>query len=248
MVLDGQDIHMTIAGAGPPLLFLHGWGVGHELYGPLLAHLQKTFTVYAPDLPGFGKSAEPPEPWDADRYADFVLSLCRAYELSVPVVMGHSNGGRILLRLLSREDCPLRPPKMVLFDSAGIKPRRGLSYYMKIYAYKAGKILLTPFPRLKTRYQSRSGSADYRAASPVMRATMSKLLSLDVTVGLPRIKPSTLLIWGESDTATPPADGRLMASRIPGAGLVTLPGGHWAFMENLPRVLRILDSFLGAAD
>ena len=245
MTIDGLEINMTVAGGGSPLLFLHGWGVGHDLYAPLLRHLEKKFTVYAPDLPGFGKSAEPPDPWDAGRYADFTAKLCAEHGLTSPVVMGHSNGGRILLKLLSRPGCPISPKKMVLLDSAGIKPRRSFSYYVKIYSYKTGKLLLTPFPKLKAKFQAGRGSADYRAATPVMRATMSKLLAEDLTAALPLIKPSTLLIWGEDDTATPIADGRLMEKRIPGAGLVTLPGGHWAFMERLPQVFRILDSFLG---
>lgn len=245
MLIDNIDISAEISGDGPPLLFLHGWGVGHDSYTPLLAHLRKRFTVHSPDLPGFGKSPEPPEPWDAGRYAEFTARYCEQNGLTVPVVMGHSNGGRVLIKLLSRRDCPVAPPKAVLFDSAGIKPRRAPSYYLKVYSYKAGKLLLTPFPKLKAKFQAGRGSSDYRSASPLMRATMSKLLAEDLSGALHLVKPPTLLIWGEGDTATPIADGRLMEKRIPGAGLVTLPGGHWAFMERLPQTLRILDSFLG---
>ncbi|MDR0293213.1 MAG: alpha/beta hydrolase [Oscillospiraceae bacterium] len=231
-------------GSAPPLLFLHGWGVGHDSYGSLLTRLSETHTVYAPDMPGFGKTPEPSEPWDVDRYADFVLAYCKARGLTGPVMMGHSNGGRVLLCLLSRDFPGVTPPRVVLFDAAGLKRGRGLRVYFKVYTYKAVKIFLKPFPKALERYRAGRGSADYRAASPLMKATMSKLLAADLSDALPRIKAPTLLIWGEDDTATPLADGRRMEREIPDAGLAVLPGGHWAFMERLPHTMRILDSFL----
>jgi pimeloyl-ACP methyl ester carboxylesterase len=243
-----SGIHHTIlgdgSGAAPPLLFLHGWGVGHDAYMPLLEQLSATHTVYAPDMPGFGKTPEPPKPWDVDEYADFVASYCGANGLTDPVCMGHSNGGRVLLRLISREDPDFTPPKIVLFNSAGLKPKRGLKVRIKVYTYKIAKFFLRPFPKLLERYRAGKGSADYRAASPVMKAAMTKLLSADLTADLPNIKAPTLLIWGEDDTATPLSDGRKMERLIPDAGLAVLPGGHWAFLERLPHTMRILDSFL----
>jgi pimeloyl-ACP methyl ester carboxylesterase len=226
------------------ILFLHGWGVGHDAYMPLLERLSEKHTVFAPDLPGFGASPEPDRPWGAGDYADHVAAYCKEKGLTEPVCMGHSNGGRILLRLLSREDPGIKPPKMVLFGSAGLKPKRGLAYYLKVYTYKAGKLILTPFPKALERFRSGRGSADYRAASPVMKATMSRLLSADLTAGLCKIGIPTLLIWGSDDTAAPLSDGKIMERHIPDAGLVEIPGGHWSFMEQIPRIMAILDNFL----
>ncbi|MCL2003565.1 MAG: alpha/beta hydrolase [Oscillospiraceae bacterium] len=244
MRIDGIDVHETVMGSGPPLLFLHGWGVGHESYLPLLNRLAVTHTVYAPDMPGFGKTPEPETAWGADGYADFVSAYCAAKGLTAPVCVAHSNGGRVLLRLLSRDEPGVAPPRVVLFDAAGLRPKRGLKRTAKVYTYKAGKILLKPFPKALERYRAGKGSADYRAASPLMKAVMSKLLAVDLSGGLPNIKAPILLVWGEDDTATPLADGRRMERLIPGAGLAVLPGGHWAFMERLPHTMRILDSFL----
>ncbi|MDR1668887.1 MAG: alpha/beta fold hydrolase [Oscillospiraceae bacterium] len=240
--MDG--VHEYIAGNGPPLLFLHGWGVGHDSYKPLLERLAATYTVYAPDLPGFGKTPEPPEAWDAERYADFVLAYCGERKIANPVCMAHSNGGRVLLTLLTRKNPGFAPPRVVLFGAAGLRRKRGLKNNIKVYTYKLGKLFLKPFPKALRRYQEKKGSADYRAASPLMRAVMSKLLASDLAPALGRVKAPVLLVWGENDTASPLADGRAMERGIPGAGLAVIPGGHWSFLERLPHTMRILDAFL----
>ncbi len=239
-----EGVNELVAGSGAPLLFLHGWGVGHDSYLPLLERLAETYTVYAPDLPGFGKTPEPPEPWDAKRYADFVAAYCGARGITDPICLGHSNGGRVLLTLLSREHPGISPPRVVLFGAAGLKRQKSLKTCLKVYTFKLGKLLLKPFPKALERYRAKRGSADYRAASPLMKATMTKLLASDLAPALPRIKAPTLLIWGEGDTASPLADGKTMEQNIPGAGLAVIPGGHWSFMERLPHTMRILDAFL----
>jgi pimeloyl-ACP methyl ester carboxylesterase len=62
---------------------------------------------------------------------------------------------------------------------------------------------------------------------------------------MPKIKASTLLFWGENDTATPLDDAKRMEKLIPDAGLVTVAGaGHYSFLENMPLFVRVLESFL----
>ncbi len=59
------------------------------------------------------------------------------------------------------------------------------------------------------------------------------------------IKPSTLLIWGENDTATPLCDGQYMEKTIPDAGLVTIKNaGHYVFLDQAFTVHKVIDSFL----
>ena len=125
-----------------------------------------------------------------------------------------------------------------------------MSLHIKVKSYKRGKAILgwapvkALFPHALERLQKNAGSSDYRKASPVMKQTMSNVLAEDVTDDLPKIAASTLLIWGDRDTATPLSDGQKMERLIPDAGLVVLPGGHFAFAENWPRTRAVLDSFL----
>ncbi len=226
----------------PTVLFLHGWGAPAATYRLMLDHLAQTHRVVAPDLPGFGGSAEPESPWCVDDYVDWTVAFAAALGLTQVVLMNHSFGGRISIKLLARRPLPLGVTKAVFMDAAGILPRRGLSYYAKVYSYKAMNRL---FPGWAKKRQGKSGSADYRAASPLMRQTMVKCINEDLTALLEKNPVSTLLIWGSADTATPLTDGRLMEQKIPDAGLVVLEGaGHFAFAEQWGLCSRVLDSFL----
>lgn len=242
IAIGGRRVRYIDEGEGPAVLLLHGWGAPAETYRLIIDHLSPRFRVIAPDLPGFGASEEPPVPWSADDYADFVTAFVQALGLSSLIGIGHSNGGRILIKLASRPSLPFAVPQMILIDAAGIKPRRRLSYYVRVYAFKAARRLL---PGLADRMRSRVGSADYRQASPLMRQTMVKAVNEDLTPLLPRIRTSTLLIWGENDTATPLSDGQRMERLIPDAGLVVLAGaGHFSFAERWGQCRRVLDAFL----
>lgn len=250
ITVEGLTARYIDEGTGPAVLLLHGWGAPAETYRLIIDHLSGYCRVIAPDLPGFGGSEEPPEPWTPARFAQWVRDFATALSLEEVVLMGHSNGGRIALHLLT-EGAPFTVKKAVLMDAAGLKPHRGLSYYYKVYTYKAAKGFFSLpgirslFPDAVEKARQKRGSADYRAASPVMRQSMVTAVNEDLSKVLPNVKASTLLIWGEKDTATPLSDGKKMAELIPDAGLVTLAGaGHFAFAERWPQCARVLDSFL----
>lgn len=252
-IVDGLTVSYIDQGQGPVVLLLHGWGAPAETYRLIIDHLSVYCRVIAPDLPGFGESEEPPEAWTPARYAEFVKAFAAQRGITEATLIGHSNGGRIAICLLSG-DCPFTVTKAILMDSAGLKPRRGLSYYLKVYTFKAVRTIFslpgirTLFPNVVENARRRHGSADYRAASPVMRLSMVLAVNEDMAALLPLVKASTLLIWGENDTATPLCDGQKMAKLIPDAGLVTLAGaGHFAFAERWGQCARVLDSFLKGA-
>lgn len=251
LTIGGRRVCYIDEGEGPVVLLLHGWGVRAETYRLLINHLRGYCRVVAPDLPGFGGSDEPPVPWRVDDYVEFVLQFTQSLGITEAIAMGHSNGGRILIKLLSRASCPLAVRQAVLLDAAGIPAKHGAGYYLRVYSYKAfkkvmhTKVMRALCPDAVEKAQQKLGSADYRQASPLMRQTMSLALSEDLTPCLPKIRASTLLIWGERDDATPLSDGRLMERLIPDAGLVVLEGcGHFAFAERFPQCAAVLDSFL----
>lgn len=240
--IDGKRVQYIDRGQGADLLLLHGWASPAQTYRVIIDHLSTRCRVIAPDLPGFGGSEEPSAPWTVDDYVDFILKFISAVGIVNPILIGHSYGARIIIKLLNRPNLPFAVPKIVLMNAAGIRPRRGLKYYVKVYSYKALKHLIPP---LAEKMRLRTGSSDYRGASPVMRRTLINSVNEDLTRLLPGISPPTLLVWGENDTATPLKDGQKMERLIPDAGLVILKdSGHFAFLEKWGQLSRVLDAYI----
>jgi pimeloyl-ACP methyl ester carboxylesterase len=233
-------------GAGPTVLVLHGWGASIEAVYPILTGLAPVANVYALDLPGFGQSAPPPQPWGVEDYQVFVAAFMDALEIERPTIVGHSNGGRIAIRMAATE--PRRAERLVLVDSAGIRPKRTMRYYRRVGMAKLGKhaarYLGAPGERLRARIVGRVASSDYAAAGE-MRPTLVRLVNSDLREYLPRISVPVLLVWGADDTDTPLADARLMEKLIPDAGLVVIDGaGHFSYLDQSARFARIVTHFI----
>jgi pimeloyl-ACP methyl ester carboxylesterase len=92
------------------------------------------------------------------------------------------------------------------------------------------------------------GSADYRAASPMMRQVLVKTVNEDLSPLLPKCTAETLLIWGRNDDATPIEDGQRMEKEMPQAALVTIENaGHFAFIDQQYLFMRVLAAYIGLA-
>lgn len=247
--IDGVNIRYYTEGSGPrPVIVMHGWGCKASTVAVLAqAAAGSGTTVYNIDLPGFGDSSEPAEVWGVERYTSAIEEFARRLGLVRPSLIGHSFGGRISIVYASRNEVD----KVILVDAAGIKPRRSLRYYAKVYSFKAAKHILPYIVGRKRadeiidRWRGKAGSSDYKSASPKMRAIMSRVVNEDLKGLLPEIKAPTLLIWGEKDTATPMRDARLMQKLIPDAGLVSYPeAGHYSYLARPAQTRAVIQSFL----
>lgn len=247
--IKGIPVSYDVSGTGArPVVVMHGWGCDHSTVDVLAraASLPDT-TVYNLDLPGFGATPEPDGSWGIYDYADLVEAFCKALALEHPVFIGHSFGGRISIILGER----MAPAKMILVDAAGIKPRRKLSYYIKVYGFKLARHVLPLIMGRKRadviieRMRGRAGSSDYSKASPVMRKIMSRTVNTDLRHHLSGIKCPVLLIWGGKDTATPISDAKLMEKLIPDAGLVEYPeADHYSFLRRPAQTDAVIKTFL----
>ena len=247
--IDGLNINYTESGDSqkPPVLILHGWGCNCTTVKSIASCIDDSFHVFCLDLPGHGKSDEPQEVWSTHDFANLVKKFAGTLSLTSPILIGHSFGGRTSIAFASENPVA----KMVLVDSAGITPKRSLKYYYKVYSYKTlKKLALGLLGEKKSREMlekivKKKGSADYQAASPKMRAVMSKCVNEDLRKLLPKIAAPTLLIWGENDTATPLSDAQLMEKLIPDAGLVKFAQcGHYSFLDNPFAFKTVLRQFL----
>lgn len=251
MTIDNIDINYIVEGEGPAIVMLHGWGSNLTLFNGMIKHLAPHYKVYALDMPGFGKSAEPHEPWSVDDYANFVIKFIKEMGITDTILLGHSFGGKTIIKLVNKPDLGFNVNKLILMGSAGVRPKKTLKQKIKIRVYKIGKAFLKfkpihfLYPQALENLQARSGSADYRAASPMMKQTFVKVVNEHLEEYLPNIKQPTLLVWGKEDTATPLSDGKYMEEHIPDAGLVALDNaGHYVFLDQAYTVCKVLDSFL----
>lgn len=248
MNIGGLELHYTDSGDdGMPIVLLHGWGCRASTLDSVAAVASRHGRVLALDLPGFGDTPEPPEPWGVEEYTRFVEAFADKLGLTAPVLLGHSFGGRISLLYGSRREVR----SLVLVDAAGIKPKRTLRSRIRLMTYKLGcRAIKCVLPTNRadaiiTRWRDERSSADYKAASPMMKRILSRVVNEDLKHVMPSIKAPALLIWGARDTATPLSDAKQMEKLIPDAGLVTFPyAGHYSFLDEPGQFAAVLDNYL----
>ncbi len=249
--INGININYEEKGEGELIVLLHGWGSNIKLFANLIDLLSKKYKVVAMDMPGFGESQEPPSAWCVDDYANFVIEFLKAYNTDKVMLLGHSFGGRVIIKLNSRENLPFEISKVILVDSAGILSPKSNKKSFRTRWYKFCRTILSTgimqkiAPEALEKLRVKYGSADYVAASPLMRQVLVKTVNEDLEPLLPNIKCSTLLVWGVNDTATPLSDGEKMEKLIPDAGLVKLENaGHYSFLEQQYTFNRVMCSFM----
>lgn len=248
VTINDIKVNYKTTGEGQDVLLLHGWGCSLEIWKTLQSQLEQKYRVTSIDFPGFGKSDEPKTVWGVEEYTQCTEKLIEALNLKDPVLIGHSFGGRVSILLASRN---ANIKKIILTDAAGVKPQntkisvsrvfsKMKKLSTKIIGEKATEKLVKPFA-------NSLASEDYKNASGMMKEILKKVVDEDLQHVMPNIKASTLLIWGEKDTATPVSDAQIMAKLIPDSGLVIFPGcTHYSFLENPGYYYTIVDNFLSA--
>ncbi|MCR5746554.1 MAG: alpha/beta hydrolase [Lachnospiraceae bacterium] len=215
----------------PAVLVLPGWMAKASLYRIISDTISEKYHVILLDMPGFtGDTPEPPTAWDLNGFVDFTLSFIKKMNLSSLTLIGHSFGGRIIIKMMNLSDLSFSVDRIILIDAAGIRHELSDSAKRRQKMFKFAKHFMSE--KQIERYKETHGSADYRAASPLMRECMVKAINEDLTPLLSGVKPEVLLIWGTADTATPISDAELMEQQMPDAGLARIEGaGHFSFAD-----------------
>ncbi len=250
--INGIKLHYIIEGEGENLLFLHGWGASIESFAPVISALKTKRRVIAVDFAGFGKSADPPDTYTIYDYEQLICDFLKAINVESTDIICHSFGGRvsILLGARHRELCK----KIVFVDGAGIRKKRTLKYYFKVYSFKLLKKMANnkllkkmagAFVDVDNKIKS-AGSSDYKDLSDSMKKVFVRVVNEDLTKYLGDIKSPSLLIWGRQDTDTPVYFGQIMEKKIKDAGLVVLENaGHYSYLDQYTQFMAIVNNFLG---
>ena len=203
----------------PQVLALHGWRRTHRDWDPVISGLD----AIALDLPGFGASPAPPEPWGLEGYAGAVAPVLDEMADEV-VLIGHSFGGSVAVELAAGQHGH-RIKGIVLTGTPLIRPQGNgaqppASFRMARWLHRHR---LFPDARME-RLRLERGSADYRASQGVMRDTFVKVVNQDVAHRLAELTVPTSLVWGSTDTAAPVDMVEEAHRRLPHSTLVVLPG------------------------
>ena len=234
-------------GVGKVILFLHGWQDDLHTFDVLATFLSQKNRVVRLDFPGFGRSETPAEAWDLDDYVRFVSDFIKKLDIQVDVLVGHSFGGRIIMKGIATEK--LRARKLVLIGSAGIARRHTARNTILWILAKLGWLIISVPPLIFWRDKIRKQvygliGSDYLDAG-TLKETFLNIISEDLGECAKKIITPTLLIWGADDTETPLSDGERLSRLIHNSKLKVIDGaGHFVHRERPQETARLIQAFL----
>ncbi len=246
------DIKLRRAGAGEPLLFLHGAGglCGGE---PFLAALSRHFTVYAPAHPGFETSTGIDHIDDSIDMVVYYNDFLDALHLETVHVIGHSLGGMIGAELAALS--PHRVRKLVLANALGLwlDDHPIADFFAMTPEQLALALWYNPQTDVAQAMMAlpQDGNAQLEAYLLRMQhlATAGKFLWPIPDKGLKkrihRIHASTLVLWGQADGLAPVLYAHAFQQRIPDARVTIMPRcGHMPMYEDPEGFVSAVAEFL----
>jgi 3-oxoadipate enol-lactonase len=245
-------------GAGRPLLLVHGYPLDHSMWQWQLGEFADRFRVIAPDLRGFGGSDVTPGTATMQQMADDLAELLAALDITEPVVFcGLSMGGYVAWQfaLKHRE----RLSALILCDTRALadspeaaEGRRKTAD--KVLAEGAGAAAEGLLPKLFAPQTYHEQPQIVEATKQVILRTRPEGIAAalrgmaerpDVTGQLAQLDVPALLIGGQHDSISPPAEMREIAARMPNARFVEVAAaGHMSPLEQPEAVNRAIREFL----
>ena len=262
--VSGVRFRVADEGLGPAMLFVHGFPLNHTMWRAQIDEFSKTHRVIAPDLRGFGGTDGALYSVSMEQFADDLAALLDALAVEGPVVFcGLSMGGYIAWQFVQRH--PTRVAKLIVCDTraAGDSPEAAANRLkMADIVLRDGPepIVWAMMPKLFALCSSDASSSDHCPAAiasvrqmvlnsnPVAIAAAHRGMAVrpDVTAWLPTVTVPTLVICGEHDAISPPAEMQAIADAIPNAQFALIEkAGHMAPMEQPEAVNAVIRRFVG---
>jgi 3-oxoadipate enol-lactonase len=252
---NGTSSEVREVGRGPSLVLMHGYPLDGAMWSPVARRLSPEFRVIKPDLPGRGDNSANPS-GSVEAYADYLEAVLQTLEPPVGLA-GFSMGGYVSLALIKRR--PTSVGALALVDTraaADDETGRRVRNESISTLHTQGVISVAEaiLPRLLSPDGMKRRDLVERVRRVILRqkpeALESDLKAMrdrpDSTSLLPQLGVPTLVIAGEHDTISPVAESQAMATAIPGARFVVIPGAaHLTPMENPGAVAQALGDFFG---
>jgi pimeloyl-ACP methyl ester carboxylesterase len=228
--LAGRRVRWRVAGAGAPLVCVHGLAASSRWFGAVLGPLTERFEVHLVDVPRFSARSGF-RPGDA---ADWLVRWLEAAGLESARLLGHSLGGLVAAQAAAR----VAPERLVLAAPAGIPAGRRLL---------GDTFALVTSGRATPRFLPRIAADALRSGPENVVRGGTYVRAVDLTLELARITAPTLLVWGTRDTLVPFRLARRWRDAIPNAQLAALDGvGHISMVEAPAAFLDAALPFLGS--
>jgi 3-oxoadipate enol-lactonase len=252
--VNGISIKYELQGQpGRPVVTLsHSLATCMQMWGPQVAALARHFQVLRYDMRGHGASEAPDGPYSIEMLAEDVEGLWDALGIQQSYFAGLSVGGKIGLVLARR--CPKRVRGLILCNTTCRIPPEGRAVWDERIAHVlAGGMKSQLEPTLRRWFTD-----GFRAADPDTVAWIAGLIlatppqgfigcsraiqDFDYIDSLCAIKTPVLLLPGENDSGTPPADSEAIRERVPAARLTLVPNA--AHLSNIEQPCFVTDAML----
>jgi pimeloyl-ACP methyl ester carboxylesterase len=267
--VDGVTAQLLTAGEGVPLVLLHGDGDSPAVWQWVLPALAREHQVFAPSLPGHADTDKPRVDYSREYMTQFIRRCLDALALDRCVLVGHSIGGLVALRLALAD--PDRFPALVLLDSTGLGPEVNPLLALESLPVVGEFAIATarsPFGdtlRALSRVSQLFWRPDRAPAGWLAEQRRLALLPgfLDASIAAKRavlgpwgqrevlldqlhnLRMPTLVMWGANDAIVPVVHAQRAVRRLPDAELAVVSQcGHMAHVERPEEFLGALVPFL----
>ena len=243
------------AGAGKPLVLVHGYLGGSAQWKDQINAFSPTHDVIAPDLPGFGQAAHLPGPSRIADFADAVMECIDGLGIGRFTLLGHSMGGMIVQDIAARHGDRLEG--LVLYGTGplGLMPDRFEPIKTSMARLEADGVRATADRISATWFQNGMAASGYAATRDIARlaqpqAAQNALIAMrewDGRDALAHIEMPCRILWGDQDRSYRWPQVNALWNGIAGAELATIPGAsHAAHIEKPLLFNTIVQDFLDA--
>jgi pimeloyl-ACP methyl ester carboxylesterase len=249
--VNGLDVHYFTAGQGDPLVVIHGGGGDAKAWLNNAAVLSDKYTVYVPDLPGFGESQPLDGHCTIPELTEFVDGFTDNLGLESFHLVGHSVGGGVVLNYALKS--PHKIKKLVLISSLCLG--REIALWVRLMSIPAQAIGSATLAVLRgVKWLAKTLSIPVELVMPLSRASVDlgsnittlKEQTLVLANRLSELIMPTLVIWGAKDKIVPVRQAYAVAQVIPNCHLKVFENrGHSVYRDELSEFSRLLIGFLG---
>ncbi len=244
LLVAGGKVRLLRGGHGKPLVVVHH-DIGSPGWIPFYQQLAERYTVWVPDIPGYGQSERPEWARSPRDLAMTLNLLLDALKLDAATLLGLGFGGWLAAEMAAMNQGRL--DLLVLVAAAGIHPTEGEIFDQFFVSHedyvKRGFHDLRYFEQLFGELASSDQLVEWDINREMTTRVAWKPYMFDRALPhlIRNVEVPTLIAWGDDDQIVPASCGELFLEAMPNARLAVVQGaGHWVEMEQPERLAELV--------